>query len=282
MALNILIVDDSDVIRGMIGRTLQLASIPVGTLFEAANGREALEVLSSSWVDLVLADLNMPVMSGIEMLERMRTNPVMEEIPVVVISSEVATGRVAELADRGIAAWLRKPFTPEELRDVVNRVTSSFSRLTSGDVLDRIMPPVLETFAFVSPDPAPDERPLPPGGEILSATIAFTGAVNGSLTIAAPAELCILMATNVLGTDSADGGALLRGADMLGEIANITCGHLAGTLEAGRHTDIHPPIVERLDVAGWHALTRSATSRFYLIEDQPVLVRVGLRAPELA
>ena len=72
MPLDVLVVDDSDVIRAMIMKTLRLAQVPVRTAFEAANGREALDLLEDNWVDLVLADINMPVMDGVEMVEQMR------------------------------------------------------------------------------------------------------------------------------------------------------------------------------------------------------------------
>ncbi len=123
MAYNILVVDDSDVIRAMIARTLRLAAVPVAHLFEASNGREALDIMHESWIDVVLADINMPVMNGAEMIDRMREHPATADIPVIVVSSEGATSRMEELARCGITAWVRKPFTPEEIRDVINELT---------------------------------------------------------------------------------------------------------------------------------------------------------------
>lgn len=281
MALNILIVDDSDVIRGMITRTLRLANVPVGTLYEASNGREALSVMGEQWIDLVLADLNMPVMPGMEMLERMRTRPETAEIPVVIVSTEGATERVAELMDRGVAAWVRKPFTPEEIRDVVDRVTNRWDNPINAVMVDDILEPVLETFTFMSPEPvAPAELPRPIGA-MFSATIAFTGATNGSVTIACPTSLCVEMAANVLGIDTDDPDALFKGADTLGEIANITAGHLTSTLEGQRPTDLHPPVVEQLSPAGWDALMDASGVRGFLVEEHPVAVRVGLRTRQL-
>ena len=88
MPHTVLVVDDSDVTRAMIIKTLDLARVPVSECLEAANGKEALELLENNWVDIVFADLNMPVMGGREMLRLMRTTPEFADIPVIVISSE--------------------------------------------------------------------------------------------------------------------------------------------------------------------------------------------------
>ena len=71
MAYNILLVDDSATVRAIISKTLTMAGVETGQIFEAANGQEALELLGREWVDLVFADINMPVMGGVEMIEKM-------------------------------------------------------------------------------------------------------------------------------------------------------------------------------------------------------------------
>ena len=71
MSYNILIVDDSKTIRSVIKKTLDIADVPVGDLYEAENGKEALDVMNSNWIDLIFADINMPVMTGIEMIKKM-------------------------------------------------------------------------------------------------------------------------------------------------------------------------------------------------------------------
>ena len=122
MAYNILIVDDSATVRAVIRKTLELADVPVAQLFQAANGAEALNVLSDEWVDLVFADLNMPVMTGIEMVERMSEDGLLARIPVVIVSTEGSQTRIQQLLERGVSAFIRKPFTPEELREAVGQV----------------------------------------------------------------------------------------------------------------------------------------------------------------
>ena len=122
MAYNILLVDDSATMRGIISKTLRIAGIPVGELWEAQNGQEALEILKNKWIDLVFADINMPVMNGMEMIERMEADGLLSTIPVIVVSTEGSSTRIAQLSSKGIRAYLRKPFTPEALKKVVCEV----------------------------------------------------------------------------------------------------------------------------------------------------------------
>lgn len=122
MSLNILVVDDSAVVRAVISKTFKLAGVPVGELYQAANGKEALEILNDKWVDLVFSDINMPVMGGVEMIEKMSDDGLLKTIPVVVVSTEGSTTRIEQLKSRGISAYVRKPFTPELVRKVVDDI----------------------------------------------------------------------------------------------------------------------------------------------------------------
>lgn len=122
MAYNILVVDDSKVVRTMVVRILKMAEIDLGEVHEAGNGREALSILDKNWIDLVLADINMPVMSGLEMVDEMSRKGMMGSIPVVIISTERSVTRIEELKAKGVSAYLRKPFTPESIRSVVEQV----------------------------------------------------------------------------------------------------------------------------------------------------------------
>jgi len=119
MALNILVVDDSTTVRAVIARSLELAGVPVGNLHQAANGREALAILGAEWIDLVFADINMPVMNGVEMIEKMREDGLLQTIPVIICSTEGSVSRIEQLRAAGVRAYIRKPFTPELLRQVV-------------------------------------------------------------------------------------------------------------------------------------------------------------------
>lgn len=116
MAYNVLIVDDSSTVRSVIEKTLHVAGVDLGNVYLAANGKEALELLQSNWVDIVFADINMPVMTGIEMIDKMDADGILSSIPVVIISTEGSSTRIEELKKKGIRGYIRKPFSPEKVK----------------------------------------------------------------------------------------------------------------------------------------------------------------------
>jgi two-component system, chemotaxis family, chemotaxis protein CheY len=118
MAMNVLLVDDSAVMRAMLAKALGMTGLPIGSVHQAANGADALELLARETVDLVLLDISMPVMRGDEMLGRLRALPGLAALPVIVVSSESSAQRVGEMRALG-AAFIHKPFSPEQLRTVV-------------------------------------------------------------------------------------------------------------------------------------------------------------------
>ncbi len=122
MAFTILIVDDSAVVRAAISKSLALSDAPITEVHKAADGKEALDILKDTWVDLVLTDINMPVMDGVTMLKQMNEDKVLSEIPVVVVSTEGSAERRDELTGMGVRGFIRKPFTPEQLSEVVRSV----------------------------------------------------------------------------------------------------------------------------------------------------------------
>ena len=127
MSFNILIVDDSKTIRSVIKKTLDIAGIPVGDLYEAENGKVALEVLNSNWIDLVFADINMPVMNGLEMIKKMSEDNTLEKTPVIIVSTEGSKTRIDDLLKLGVRAYLRKPINPEDLRNIVKEVMGDYN-----------------------------------------------------------------------------------------------------------------------------------------------------------
>ena len=118
MAINVLVTDDSGVMRSMIIKSMGMCGMQLGEVFHAANGQEGLNQLAGNWIDLVLVDINMPVMTGEEMIEQMKADPATADIPVIVISTEGSQTRIEKLAGWGVK-FIHKPFTPEVLRDVV-------------------------------------------------------------------------------------------------------------------------------------------------------------------
>jgi len=122
MALNILVVDDSIVMRAMIIKSLHMADLPLGEVHQASNGKEGLEFLEEHWINLVLVDINMPVMNGEEMVTALREKPETRDLPVIVVSTEGSQTRIERLEGKG-AIFIHKPFTPETVREVVARIT---------------------------------------------------------------------------------------------------------------------------------------------------------------
>lgn len=122
MAYNILIVDDSETVRAVISRTLEMAGVPINKLYEAPNGKEALQVMRDNWIDLVFSDINMPVMTGVEMIEQMQQDDLLESLPVVVVSTEGSKTRIDNLMKKGVRAYIRKPFTPEKVKEIIDEL----------------------------------------------------------------------------------------------------------------------------------------------------------------
>ena len=116
MAINILVVDDSAVMRSMIKKTILNSGVEVGEIYEAGNGQAGLEVLATEWLDILFIDVNMPVMDGMEMLEKVRENPEYVDLPILIVSTESNPERI-EIIQKMNAGFVHKPFTPEVLRE---------------------------------------------------------------------------------------------------------------------------------------------------------------------
>ncbi len=120
MNCKILIVDDSPILRRAAKKAVLQAGIDESEIFEAGNGEEALGVASTNPIDLVLLDLNMPVMSGLEFMEKVHASPELSaKFNVIVVSTESNEKKFENLRGLGVKGFLRKPFEPEELRSMV-------------------------------------------------------------------------------------------------------------------------------------------------------------------
>jgi two-component system chemotaxis response regulator CheY len=116
MGLNVLIVDDCQVMRMVIRRTVELCGFETNEIMEAGNGREALDLIKEKEFGLIIADLNMPVMSGAEMLAHIKLDPATCRIPTLTVSAE-SNGEKIEIVEELGTNFLHKPFTPETLRN---------------------------------------------------------------------------------------------------------------------------------------------------------------------
>jgi two-component system chemotaxis response regulator CheY len=120
--MRILIVDDSLMMRAMIKRVVKLTNVQVDEILEAGDGAEALKLLEANDVQLLLTDINMPVMSGTELLREIAKRPEWRHLRRVIISTDGSAARRDEAAGLDVRCYLEKPFSPEVIRDVLNEV----------------------------------------------------------------------------------------------------------------------------------------------------------------
>lgn len=127
MTTRVLLVDDSPLLRRAMKRALSQVGIEDGDVREAGNGQEALRELSRELVDLILLDLNMPVMDGETFARIVRFDSKYDHIPIVIVSTESNKARLDRLRDMGINGYLHKPFEPEDLRGLLGDVLKQAS-----------------------------------------------------------------------------------------------------------------------------------------------------------
>ena len=115
----VLIVDDSSVMRKIVERALRQAGLNLTRVVEAASGREGLEALERERVDLIVSDINMPNMDGLEFLRQIQSRELAPGVPVVMITTESGEEHVREALAAGAQGYIRKPFTPDQVRERV-------------------------------------------------------------------------------------------------------------------------------------------------------------------
>lgn len=121
MALSVLVVDDSKIMRNMVKKVLGLSGFPIERVDDATDGMDALEKVGQGEYDLLLVDINMPRMNGMELLEKLRESESTKKLPVVMVSTEGSKLRIARLRELG-ASFVHKPFTPPDLVDAMIEV----------------------------------------------------------------------------------------------------------------------------------------------------------------
>ena len=117
MALDVLIVDNSAAIRKILQRVLLQTDVALGKVMEAGDGVEALEILKTNKVGLILSDVNMPKMDGLQLLSKIKADPEYRDIPVVMVTTEGSQAKVMEAVTLGAAGYIRKPFTAEQIKE---------------------------------------------------------------------------------------------------------------------------------------------------------------------
>jgi two-component system chemotaxis response regulator CheY len=117
MPVDVLIVDDSAAIRKILQRVLRQTDIPIGDVLEAGDGLEALKALEGRHVNLILSDINMPNMDGLQLLAQLKQNDKWKSVPIVMVTTEGGQGKVIEAVQLGAAGYVRKPFTAEQIKE---------------------------------------------------------------------------------------------------------------------------------------------------------------------
>jgi two-component system chemotaxis response regulator CheY len=114
-----LIVDDSTVMRKIVERSLRQAGLDPMVVYEAGSGTEGLDLLRVKQVDLILSDINMPSMDGLEFLRQLRAQNLAPGVPVVMITTESSEEHVKQAILAGAQGYIRKPFTAEQVKERV-------------------------------------------------------------------------------------------------------------------------------------------------------------------
>jgi two-component system chemotaxis response regulator CheY len=117
--MTVLIVDDSSVMRKIVERALRQAGLDLTRVIEAGSGREGLTALGRERVNLIVSDINMPVMDGLEFLRQIQSQSLAQGVPVVMITTESGEEHVREALAAGARGYIRKPFTPDQVRERV-------------------------------------------------------------------------------------------------------------------------------------------------------------------
>ena len=125
MELDVIVVDDSAAIRKILQRVLRQTGMAIRTIHEAGDGQEALEVMNAHPVDLVLTDINMPRMDGLQFLASVKASAHWRQVPVVMITTEGGETKVGEAVKLGAAGYVRKPFTADQIKEKLAGILES-------------------------------------------------------------------------------------------------------------------------------------------------------------
>ncbi len=133
MAYTVLVVDDSSSIRAIIKKIIKVSGFEVAGFLDASDGTEALTVMKAHRVDLLLTDINMPNMNGLELITRIKQDPALSSIPVVVVSTEGSEKKMAQAMSLGAVGYVKKPFVPEEIKQTLNTILEVSSGVAGSD-----------------------------------------------------------------------------------------------------------------------------------------------------
>lgn len=266
MAFNVLVADDSKTTRSIIIKALSHAGVQLGEIREAADGEAALQILSDSWIDIVFVDINMPVMTGTELIQRMAANSLIASIPVVIVSTEGRQDRIDALLASGAAAFIRKPFSPQQVIETARELLLAPLIEPAPDALQDAFYGAIEGFAMLVAIPL-DETPAPPT-EAVFAQMSFVGpASRGRVALAMPKDGCETIAVSATGSADANGGC-----DGVLELLNVVSGHLVESLPGGSFSLDLPTAETRDGESVWTEIEAMQVSLAFDVEGLTMLV----------
>ncbi|MDH5682278.1 MAG: response regulator [Spirochaetota bacterium] len=251
MSINVLIVDDSQSTRSIIKKILRMAKVDIDNVYEAENGEHGLDVLSKERIkiDLMLLDINMPVMNGIEMVEKMKKSQAVSKTPIIFISSDGSDQRLNRINELGDYPLITKPFHPYDVIEVIHQVTNNkiFSKYQEF-FLDSLKI-VLETSFFAMAEPASlsdiqDKLDSLEDSTFFSVFLPFSGDIMGSMEYYIPHALHRELTGNALGSIENDLSEQII-LDNLKEFANIVCGHFISNHFAKRKWEMSLPVIQK-------------------------------------
>lgn len=191
--VSILIADDCAVTRSMIKRAIVLAGVKLGTVHEASNGQEALSILQRHAVGVLFTDVNMPVMSGIDLLQEVATRGCWDHVIRVVVSADGSSMRKADTKRLGVSFYIDKPFRPETMRDVFSQLVTRPDRPRPSLELQSALQEVAEVGCCAYAEPcdrttfaglyASHAWADPPSGDWLQAAVSFRGSCCGRMRL---------------------------------------------------------------------------------------------------
>lgn len=271
MAYNVLIVDDSETTRSIIAKALRHAEVELGELLFAGDGLEALTLLRDNWVDIVFADLNMPRLSGVELVERMAESDLLASVPVVIVSTEGRQERIDALLARGVAAYLRKPFAPEQVVRIADELLGVEKLEVEDRRLEEAFFGAIEGFAMLVAEPLDGDPEAP--DRALESRMSIIGArAEAEVAIVTSERGGIAIAQAALG-ESEDGSA----QDALRELLNVLVGHLVNSMSGG---PFELQLPESRAVAGaeaWAGVRAMDQRVAFDLEGDPVVIGLTIK-----
>jgi len=278
MGLDVLVVDDSMTARCVLKKAMELAEVPVNDVLEAANGREALDLLEKKRVDLIVTDLNMPEMDGIALVDGLAERGIIDTVPVVIMSTDSSEDRVTQLRSKGTRGYLRKPFTPNMVRQVLEHVLGAGYCRPRHEVLVQDVSSVMKSLARFFSEPA-DRIGFPaPNEGIWLATVPFSGPLNGELRVAMDKALGGEIVDAIFVGQAEPYQKADMAEDAVKEMANILCGHVLSSLAGLKPASTpSPPQLETVDQTHWQDLLSDPQTVPFWVDELAMLVQLEVQ-----